>query len=287
MTKADTTPKTVAQPRGRLDSGHILAGIALVVIIVATVFPFLWMVSSSLKTRADILAFPPVWTFVPTLEHYREALFRVNVAKSLANSLVVAIASTGLALLVGTPAAYALARWDWKGKRDLWFWIISNRFMSPIVLALPFFLLARALGVLDNVWTLVAIYLTFNIPIVVWIVMDQFRTVPRELDEAAVVDGATPFLAFFQVILPLTLPGIVVSAILCFIFSWNELLYALVLTRAASRTAPVAATSFMSGYDLPWGEIMATGTMIVLPVIIFAILVSRHLVRGLTLGAVK
>lgn len=287
MTKADTTPKTVAQPRGRLDLGHILAGIALIVVIVATVFPFFWMVSSSLKTRADILAFPPVWTFTPTLEHYREALFRVNVAKSLANSLVVAIASTGLALLVGTPAAYALARWDWKGKRDLWFWIISNRFMSPIVLALPFFLLARALGVLDNVWTLVAIYLTFNIPIVVWIVMDQFRAVPRELDEAAVVDGATPFLAFFRVILPLTLPGVVVSAILCFIFSWNELLYALVLTRAASRTAPVAATSFMSGYDLPWGEIMATGTMIVLPVIIFAMLVSRHLVRGLTLGAVK
>ncbi|MER3482118.1 MAG: ABC transporter permease [Meiothermus sp.] len=287
MTKADTTSKATARPQARPNVGHILAGIALVIIIVATVFPFFWMVASSLKTRADILAFPPVWTFAPTLEHYREALFRVDVAKSLVNSLVVAVASTGLALLVGTPAAYALARWDWKGKRDLWFWIISNRFMSPIVLALPFFLLARTLGVLDNVWTLVAIYLTFNIPIVVWIVMDQFRAVPRELDEAAVVDGATPWVAFWRVVLPLTVPGVVVSAILCFIFSWNELLYALVLTRAASRTAPVAATSFMSGYDLPWGEIMATGTMIVLPVIVFAMLVSRHLVRGLTLGAVK
>ncbi len=159
--------------------------------------------------------------------------------------------------------------------------------MSPIVLALPFFLMARTLGMLDNPWTLVIIYLTFNVPIVVWIVMDQIRNVPRDLDEAAIVDGATPFQAFYRVVLPLALPGVVVSAILCFIFSWNELLYALVLTRSASRTAPVAATSFMSGYDLPWGEIMATGTMIVLPVIIFAMLVSRHLVRGLTLGAVK
>ncbi|ADH64894.1 binding-protein-dependent transport systems inner membrane component [Allomeiothermus silvanus DSM 9946] len=276
-----------AVSRPRVDLGHLAVGVALVLVIVATVFPFFWMVAASLKTRADVLAFPPVWIFTPTLDHYREALSRVDVARSLFNSLIIGTASTFLALLVGTPAAYALARWEWRGKREVWFWIISNRFMSPVVLALPFFLLARALGVLDNPWTLVAIYLTFNVPLVVWIVMDQFRAVPRELDEAAVVDGATPFIAFFRVVLPLATPGVVVSAILCFIFSWNELLYALVLTRAAARTAPVAATAFMSGYDLPWGEIMATGTMIVLPVIVFALLVSRHLVRGLTLGAIK
>lgn len=266
---------------------HYIVGLLLLVIIAFTIFPFLWMVAASLKSRADVLAFPPVWLFTPTLDNYKEALSRVDVVRSLFNSVFVAVASTALALLIGTPAAYALARWNWKGKRDLWFWIISNRFMSPIVLALPFFLMARTLGMLDNPWTLVIIYLTFNVPIVVWIVMDQIRNVPRDLDEAAIVDGATPFQAFYRVVLPLALPGVVVSAILCFIFSWNELLYALVLTRSASRTAPVAATSFMSGYDLPWGEIMATGTMIVLPVIIFAMLVSRHLVRGLTLGAVK
>lgn len=266
---------------------HWLVGLLLLVIIALTLFPFLWMVAASLKSRADVLAFPPVWVFSPTLDNYQKALSRVDVIRSLLNSIFIATTSTGLALLIGTSAAYALARWDWRGKRDLWFWIISNRFMSPIVLALPFFLMARALGALDNPWTLVAIYLTFNVPIVVWIVMDQIRNVPRDLDEAAIVDGATPFQAFSRVVLPLALPGVVVSAILCFIFSWNELLYALVLTRSASRTAPVAATSFMSGYDLPWGEIMATGTMIVLPVIVFAMLVSRHLVRGLTLGAVK
>lgn len=276
-------------PRSRLrvNLWQLLAGLGLILTILALVFPFFWMVLTSLKSRADVLAFPPVWVFEPSLDNYREALSRVDVVSSLLNSLFVATTSTFLALLVGTPAAYALARWEWRAKRELMFWIISHRFMSPIALALPYFLIARTLGVLDNPWFLVAIYLTFNLPIVVWIVMDQFRIIPRELDEAALVDGATPFAVFVRVALPLALPGVVVSGILSFIFSWNELLYALLLTRDTARTAPVAATAFMSGYDLPWGEIMATGTLIVLPVIVFALFVSRHLVRGLTLGAIK
>jgi multiple sugar transport system permease protein len=121
----------------------------------------------------------------------------------------------------------------------------------------------------------------------VWICTDQFRGVPRDLDEAARLAGASRFTIFWRIALPLAMPGVAVSAIFSFIFSWNELLYALVLTRNVARTAPVAATSFMSGYDLPWGEIMATGTLIVLPVIVFALIVSKHLVQGLTMGAVK
>jgi multiple sugar transport system permease protein len=277
----------VAHAKPKAKGPNYMVAVLLVIIIVATVFPFYWMAATSLKSRGDVLAFPPVFAFQPTFEHYAKAFLEAGVGWNVLNSLIVAVCSTSLALLIGAPAAYALSRWEWKGKRDLWFWVISNRFMSPIVVALPFYLIANQFGILNNVFTLVVIYLSFNIPIVVWISMDQFRSVPREIDEAAVLDGCSMFEVFWRIVLPLAMPGVVVSAILSFIFSWNEMLFALVLTRTEARTAPVAATAFMSGYDLPWGVIMATGTIIVLPVIIFGALVSRQLVQGLTLGAVK
>jgi multiple sugar transport system permease protein len=272
------------RPRIRMSIWHALA---LIAIALVCVFPFYWMVTTSLKDQAVALASPPVWLFEPTLDHYRAVLGPKDVGPSLLNSIIVAVSTTALAILLGTPAAYALARFEFRGKADLWFWFITNRMVSPIVLALPIFLLARSLNLIDTHLVLILLYLTFNLPIVVWICADQFRGIPRDLDDAARIDGASRFAVFLRIALPLAAPGVAVSAIFSFIFSWNELLYALVLTRSATRTAPVAATSFMSGYDLPWGEIMATGTLIVLPVIVFALIVSRQLVRGLTMGAVK
>ncbi|MEM7736587.1 MAG: carbohydrate ABC transporter permease [Deinococcota bacterium] len=259
----------------------------ILLVLFGTLFPFYWMVTTSLKTTEQTFAYPPVWTFSPTFSHYVSALTDYDVGETLINSLIVSFATTFIAVLLGTPAAYAIARFNFRGKRDLWFWFISNRMISPIVMALPFFLLARNFDLIDTHAVLVLVYLTFTVPIVVWICADQFRTIPKELDEAALVDGASFWFSFFRISLPLAAPGVIVAAILSFIFSWNELLYPLVLTRNSARTAPVAATSFMSGYDLPWGEIMATGTLIVLPVTIFALLVSKQLVRGLTMGAVK
>lgn len=292
---------TVTTPSGQMGSATRAAGaarrhrkratvwhlIGLAAVFLVSVFPFYWMVTTSLKTELDALASPPVWFFAPTLDHYAAALTDHGVGASLVNSIVIALSTTALAIILGTPAAYALARFEFRAKTELWFWFITNRMVSPIVLALPLFLMARSLGLIDTHLVLILIYLTFNLPIVVWICTDQFRAVPRDLDDAATIDGATRWDVFWRVALPLAAPGVAVSAIFSFIFSWNELLYALVLTRNSARTAPVAATSFMSGYELPWGEIMATGTLIVLPVIIFAMLVSRQLVRGLTMGAVK
>jgi len=197
------------------------------------------------------------------------------------------VLTTAIAIVLGVPAAYAIARFEFKIKTELWFWFITNRMISPIILAVPFFLIARSLNLIDTYWVLVFIYLTFNLPLVVWICSDQMRNIPRELDEAAVIDGAGWFTILTRVALPMAGPGVAVSAIFCFIFSWNELLYSLVLTRSATRTAPVMATTFMSGYELPWGEIMATGTLIVVPVIFFWILVSKHIVGGLTMGALR
>ncbi|HEY0793850.1 MAG TPA: carbohydrate ABC transporter permease [Chthoniobacterales bacterium] len=270
--------------RPRIHLGHLLA---VLLIIFFCLFPFYWMVTSSFKNQQDLLSATPKFLFSPTIENYRAALTKFDVLASLQNSVFVALVTTALSLLLGTPAAYAIARFEFKAKRDLWFWFITNRMISPIVLALPFFILARNLKMLDTPLALILIYLTFNIPIVVWICSDQFRSIPKELDEAATLEGYGAFSIFWRIGLPLAAPGIAVSAIFCFIFSWNELLYALVLTRSHAQTAPVVATSFMSGYELPWGQIMATGTMIVLPVIIFSLIVSRQLVRGLTMGAIK
>lgn len=261
--------------------------VGLLIVFLTSVFPFYWMVTTSLKSQADALAVPPVWVFTPTLSHYIDALFEHDVAHSLLNSLIVASSATFLSLLLGTPAAYALARFEFRGKEDLWFWFISNRMVSPVVLAVPFFLIATKLDLVDTHIVLILLYLTFSLPIVVWICTDQFRSIPVELDEAARLDGASPWRIFWRINLPLAMPGIVVSAIFAFIFSWNDLLYALVLTRTDAITSPVAATSYMSGYELPWGEIMATGTLIVLPMVVFALAVSGRLVQGLTMGAVK
>lgn len=259
----------------------------LMMIMLICVFPFYWMVTTSLKTQIVALEAPPVWIFEPTLANYREALFEDGVLKTLINSLIIAVCTTALALVLGVPAAFALARFEFRGKRDLWFWFITNRMVSPIVLALPFFLIARNLGLLDKHITLILIYLTFNLPIVIWIVTDQFRGIPYDLDEAARLEGASQFTIMRKICLPLAMPGVAVSAIFSFIFSWNELMFGLILTRTDAKTAPAMAVSFMEGYNLPYGKIMATSTLIVIPVLIFALIASKQLVRGLTMGAVK
>ncbi len=269
-------------------AGPALHALGLLVVLALALFPFYWMVTSSLKDQTELLASPPIWWFHPTLANYQDIFADSKVTTAVLNSLIVATSTTLLSVALGAPAAYALARFEFRGKSDLWFWFISNRMISPIVLALPVYLLSKQVGLLNTRAILVLIYLTFNLPIVVWICTDQFRSIPRDLEQSARLEGATQFDIFWRIYLPLGIPGVAVSAIFAFIFSWNELLYGLVLITSQSlKTAPVVATNFMSGYELPWGKIMATGTVIVLPVTIFALLVSRHMVRGLTMGATK
>jgi multiple sugar transport system permease protein len=262
-------------------------GIVLILIGLFCVFPFYWMVTTSLKTQVVALESPPVWWFTPTLANYWEVLFVDKVGPALINSIIVAVCTTALAVGLGTPAAYALARFEFRGKKDLWFWFITNRFVSPVVLAFPVFLIARETGLRDTHLALILMYLTFTLPIVIWICTDQFRSIPRELDEAAMLEGASQWRIFRSICLPLAMPGVAVSSILSFIFAWNELLFAYILAPKAAKTAPAMAVTFMEGYDVPYGKIMATSTLIVVPVLIFALLASKHLVRGLTMGAVK
>jgi multiple sugar transport system permease protein len=265
----------------------VLEAACLVLICLFCVFPFYWMVTTSLKTQVVALQSPPAWLFTPTLENYWQVLFVDKVGPALINSIIVAVCTTAAAIVLGTPAAYALARFEFRGKKDLWFWFITNRFVSPVVLAFPVFLIAREFGLRDTHIALILMYLTFTLPIVIWICTDQFHSIPRELDEAALLEGCSQWRIFRSICLPLAMPGVAVSAILSFIFSWNELLFAYILAPKAAKTAPATAVTFMEGYDVPYGKIMATSTLIVVPVLIFALLASKHLVRGLTMGAVK
>ncbi len=265
----------------------VVQAVILTLICLFCVFPFYWMVTTSLKTQAVALQSPPAWLFTPTLANYTEVLFVDRVGASLINSIIVAVSTTTLAVLLGCPAAYALARFEFRAKKELWFWFITNRFVSPVVLAFPVFLISREVGLRDTHIALILMYLTFTLPIVIWICTDQFRSIPFELDEAAMLEGASQWRIFRSICLPLAMPGVAVSAILSFIFSWNELLFAYILAPKNAKTAPAMAVTFMEGYDVPYGKIMATSTLIVIPVLIFALLASKHLVRGLTMGAVK
>lgn len=285
MTHNTSTPARSLPPW--LSLSAIAQLIALLVLLLLIVFPLYWVVSTSLKTQNETFAIPPVFFFEPTFEHYEAIIEEGNILPALFNSLVIATGTTLLALVLGTPAAYVMARFDFRGKRDLWFWFISNRFITPIVMVLPFFLIGRDLGLIDTRIYLILVYQTFSVPLVIWLTLDQFRAIPRDVDDAAKTDGCTLWQTFYRINLPLALPGIVVSAILTFIFAWNEMLFALMLTQDNARTAAVEATTFMTGMGIAWGEMMATGTLIILPIIVFAVLVSGQLVKGLTMGAVK
>jgi multiple sugar transport system permease protein len=195
--------------------------------------------------------------------------------------------STLLALLLGIPAAYALSRWAERGKHALSFAILVTRMAPPIAFTIPFFLFYRWIGLLDTVTGLVLIYTSFNLPLVIWMMQPFFETVPPSLEEAALVDGASTRTIFLKIVLPMVAPGIAATAILCFLYAWNDFFFALILTRTNARTAPVAVVNFMNYEGWEWGKIAAGGSLVMAPVLIFSLAVRRYLVSGLAAGAVK
>ncbi|CAN7759525.1 carbohydrate ABC transporter permease [Bradyrhizobium sp. LjRoot220] len=260
--------------------------IAIGVTLLVLLSPFLWLLQMSFKPNDLILQFPPPLIFKPTLEHYT-SLLHGAFAASFGNSLMSASFSTVLALLLGVPAAYALSRWSGRGKHGLSFAILVTRMAPPIAFTIPFFLFYRWIGLLDTVTGLVLVYTSFNLPLVVWMMQPFFETVPSSLEEAALVDGASTRTVFLEIVLPMVTPGIAATAILCFLYAWNDFFFALILTRTNARTAPVAVVNFMNYEGWEWGKIAAGGSLVMAPVLIFSLAVRRYLVSGLTAGAVK
>jgi multiple sugar transport system permease protein len=272
--------------------------------------PILWWGLASIKPTQEILSVPPkLLDFDPTLNWYRVVLgnadpTQVNLDQSgsvgrgsggstfysipyLRDSFIVGIGSTILVLLLATPAAYALSRFRLRRRKDLAFWVLSQRMMPPIVAAFPLFFMFRSFGWIDTYHGLIIVHAAINVPLATLLLMSFFDEVPRDLDDAALVDGATRYEAFREVILHYVRGGLAATAVLAFVFSWNEFLLSLVLTTGSIRTVPVASSTFTTAFATEWGYLAALGTASMIPIFIFILLVQRHLVRGLTLGAVK
>lgn len=263
--------------------------IILAVLIAAA--PIYWMLTISLKHEVDQFAVPPRWfLFTPTLAHYRDAFLTRSFGQYLINSAIVSVLSTFSALVIGTLAAYALARFKmpYRLDRKLSLWILSTRMFPPIVTAVPLFLMMRDLRLLNTRLSLMILYTGFNLPFVIWMMRGFFVEVPRELEEAALVDGDSRLGALRRVLLPLVAPGLAATAVFCLIISWNEFLFALVMTQTdAAMTLPVGIAGRVTQYEIKWGVMSAAGVVAMMPILIFAMAVQRYLVRGLSLGAVK
>jgi multiple sugar transport system permease protein len=264
----------------------------LVIVLVICLFPIFWVIATSIKLPGEYLRNPPVWIPQdPTLIHYQNVMVQRGNA-ALKNSVIIASGATLFSMLVGSFAAYSLARLQTGGKHFA-FWLLSQRMMPPVVLIVPFFLLLRELGQinpalgLDSHIALIALYTVFNLPFVIWMMRAYFEAVPAEIEESAQVDGATRLHAFWSISLPLAVPGLIATGTFAFIFSWMEFLFAVVFTRTKAVTLPVAIAGFSGGQGSNWGQASALAVVAMLPVFALAMLVQRHFVRGLTLGAIR
>ncbi|HEY8411793.1 MAG TPA: carbohydrate ABC transporter permease, partial [Pyrinomonadaceae bacterium] len=253
--------------------------------------PVYWMLTISLKSEVDQFATPPPWfTFTPTLDHYYDAFVTRGFGEYLLTSAIVSVTSTICALVIGTLAAYALTRFElpWRLNRHLSLWILSTRMFPAIVTVVPLFLMMRDLRLLNTRASLIIVYTAFNLPFVVWMMRGFFADLPRDLEEAALVDGDSRLGGLVRVVLPLVAPGLAATAVFCLIISWNEFLFALVLTQTdAAMTLPVGIAGRVTQYEIKWGVMSAAASVALVPILVFALALQKYLVRGLSLGAVK
>jgi multiple sugar transport system permease protein len=260
----------------------------LVLYLLVSLFPIYWIIVSSLKTRIDTLVLPPIWLFRPTFGAYMKVFVFEYYYQYFFNTTFVAIATTGISLTLGSMAAYVIDRYPFRFSHLIAYVLLATRMIFPIVYAIPLFLLFRDLALLDTLAGLVIAYTTFSLPYAVWIMSGFFASVPKEIDDAAMVDGCSRFGAFVRIILPLTAPGLAAAAIFILLLSWNEFLFALVLAGGGqAKTLPVAAAQLIGHREIQWNELCAVSTATILPLLAFFALVHKHLVKGMIAGAVK
>ena len=265
----------------------ILIGVAAVLLAVWA-FPVLWALLTSFKTERDVLAYPPTIVFEPTLRNYRDVLFgSASILPNLLSSTIVAGASTALTLLFAVPAAYALARLEFPGRRASGFYVLATQMLPPVGLIIPYYLALQKVGGLDTYWGLIVIYLTFSLPFAIWLLVSYFEDIPREMEEAALLDRAGRLRALWHVILPQVRGGIAVTTIFVFLNAWNEFLFAVVLGGNRVRPVTVAMFNFISVEQTLWAKLAAGAMLAMAPVILLGLIAQRHIVKGLTVGAVK
>jgi multiple sugar transport system permease protein len=252
------------------------------------VFPVAWGLLTSFKTERDVLAYPPELIFPPTLGNYHDVFFGgASIVPNLVSSLIVSGLTTALTMLFAIPAAYALARLQLPWKRATGFWVLATQMLPPVGLVIPYFLLLQRVGWTDTYQGLVLVYLTFALPFAIWLLVSYFEEIPREMEEAALLDRAGRLRALWHVILPQAKGGIAVTVIFVFLNSWNEFLFAVVLGGNNVRPVTVAMFNFISLEQTQWARLAAAAMAGMAPVIVLGLIAQRHIVKGLTVGAVK
>jgi multiple sugar transport system permease protein len=252
------------------------------------VMPIVWGLLTSFKTERDVLAYPPVWLFKPTLNNYYEVIFgATSILPNLISSFVITMSATLLTMAFAVPAAYALARLRFPAKRASGFYVLATQMLPPVGLIIPYYLALQRIGGLDTYNGLTLIYLTFSLPFAIWLMVSYFEDIPYEMEEAALLDRAGRLRTLLYVILPQVRGGIAVTAIFVFLNAWNEFMFAVVLGGNRVRPVTVAMFNFISVEQTQWSKLAAAAMLAMAPVIIIGILAQRHIVKGLTFGAVK
>ncbi|MFA6507759.1 MAG: carbohydrate ABC transporter permease [Treponemataceae bacterium] len=248
-------------------------------------FPIFWMVLITFKS--DIEVFSTTFIFSPTLANYHAVLFRTNYFKSFFDNIIVSTGAVLVSVAAGVPAAYALARYDFKKKEDLAFTILSFKFAPEILVILPLFMIYQKLGIFDTYFGLIWVYQLITMPLLVWVVRGYFEDISVEIEQAAKLDGYTWYEVFWRILLPLIKPGLVSSALLAFIFAWNNFTFPLLLTSFNVETVTVASLKYIASDTVHYGQMAVAASVAALPEVVLALIIQKHLVRGLSFGAVK
>jgi ABC-type glycerol-3-phosphate transport system permease component len=265
----------------------ILIALSAVVMFVCA-FPVLWTLLTSFKTDLDVLAYPPVVIFEPQWKNYAEVLFgAIPILPALWDSAVVSVSATILTMLLAVPAAYGVARLRFRGKRALGFYTLATQMLPPVGLVIPYFLLLNGIGWIDTYRGLVIVYLTFSLPFAIWLMVSYFEDIPLEMEEAAFLDRADRFRTLWYIILPQVRGGIAVTVIFVFLNAWNEFLFAVLLGGRTVQTVTVYMFNFVGVEQTQWARLAAAAIIAMVPVIVIGLAAQQHIVKGLTIGAVK
>lgn len=257
------------------------------IIVLASLFPLYWLISTSMKNKAEAFAIPPKWLFLPDLTNYVELLMNEAFLRSLKNSLIISAWTTVFAVVFGVMAGYALARNNSRSGNAMGIGIILARMIPPMGIIIPFYIIFNYLSLTDHYVSVVLIYLTTVLPFVTWLMMGFFQGVPVEIEEAGMIDGCSRVQTFLRICLPVVKPGIATCAMFAFMMAWNEYFYAVIMTGNSTKTAPIYIQSFVSSSGTNWGALCAAAVIVVLPILMFTIFCQKSLVRGLMGGAVK
>jgi multiple sugar transport system permease protein len=266
---------------------QIVSYLCIVVFGIWCLFPIYWLLATSLKTNLQTNADPPIFLFKPIIDNYKLIVQDPEIWHVFFNSLIVASGTTVLSLFFGVPAAYVLAKFKFRGNSDYSFWILSTRMAPPIAMLIPFYVMYNNIGILDTHIGLILAHISLNLSLVVWIMRGFFEDMPKEIEESSYIDGASYMKTFYNISLPISRNGVVAVGILCFLFSWNEFLMALILTDDNAKTVPVGISKFVGYQLIKWAELASAAIFMILPIFIFLVFFQKQLIRGLTLGAIR